>query len=54
MTLVQRLEELKRNVRLTVYEDTNHEVVEGAVLGEQKMWDWLLQQKLDTAEPAAQ
>lgn len=48
VTLVQRLEELKRSVRLTVYEDTNHGAVEGAALAEQKMWDWLLQQKLDT------
>lgn len=53
VTLVQRLEELRRDVRLTVFEDTNHEAVEGAVLGEQKMWDWLLQQKLDTARGAA-
>jgi predicted peptidase len=53
VTLVQRLEELKRNVRLTVYENTDHQAVEGAVLSEREMWDWLLKQKLDaTVSPA--
>ncbi|XHE16291.1 dienelactone hydrolase family protein [Agrobacterium deltaense] len=46
VVLVQRLQELKRNVRLTVFEDTNHEEVEGKVLGDEAMWTWLLQQKL--------
>jgi predicted peptidase len=49
--LVQRLQELKRNVRLTVFEDTDHEAVEGKVLKDEAMWTWLLEQKL-TGEKA--
>ena len=48
--LVQRLEELKRNVKFTVFEDTDHSGVEGAALADEKMWDWLLQQKLEPAK----
>lgn len=46
VVLVQRLQELKRNVRLTVFEDTNHQAVEGKVLKDEAMWTWLLEQKL--------
>ncbi len=54
VVLVQRLQELKRNVRLTVFEDTNHEEVEAKVLGDEAMWTWLLQQKLaDAKTPSA-
>ncbi|WP_454702937.1 carboxylesterase family protein [Agrobacterium burrii] len=51
VVLVQRLQELKRNVRLTVFEDTDHEAVEGKVLKDEAMWTWLLEQKL-TGEKA--
>ena len=46
VVLVQRLQELKRNVRLTVFEETNHQAVEGKVLKDEAMWTWLLEQKL--------
>ncbi len=46
VVLVQRLKELKRNVRLTVFEDTDHQAVEGKVLKDEAMWMWLLEQKL--------
>ncbi|NTE58332.1 prolyl oligopeptidase family serine peptidase [Agrobacterium tumefaciens] len=46
VALVQRLQELKRNVRLTVFEDTDHEAVEAKVLKDEAMWAWLLEQKL--------
>jgi hypothetical protein len=46
VVLVQRLKELKRNVRLTVLEDTDHQAVEGKVLNDEAMWTWLLEQKL--------
>lgn len=46
VVLVQRLQELKRNVRLTVFEETNHQAVEAKVLKDEAMWTWLLEQKL--------
>lgn len=46
VVLVQRLQELKRNVRLTVFEETSHQAVEGKVLKDEAMWTWLLEQKL--------
>jgi len=46
VVLVRRLQELKRNVRLTVFEETNHQAVEAKVLKDEAMWTWLLEQKL--------
>jgi predicted peptidase len=55
VVLYERLKTLKRDARLTVFEDTTHEEVEGQTLSDQKMWDWLLQQRLETeTAPAAQ
>lgn len=54
VVLVQRLQELKRNVRLTVFEETNHQAVEGKVLKDEAMWTWLLEQKLaDVKTPSS-
>lgn len=50
VVLVQRLQELKRNVRLTVFEETNHQAVEAKVLKDEAMWTWLLEQKLAEVE----
>ena len=51
VVLVQRLEELEREVKLTVFENTDHEQVEAATLGEPKLWDWLLEHRLEAPEP---
>lgn len=48
--LYERLKFLKRNARLSVLEEVDHSEVEAATLNDDKMWEWLLQQKL---EPAA-
>lgn len=50
VVLYERLKTLKRDARLTVFENTTHEGVEAAALDDQAMWDWLAQQRL---EPAA-
>jgi len=50
--LYERLKALKRNVRLTVFENTSHEAVEAAALNEPALWDWLLKQRLES-QPAA-
>lgn len=50
----QRLVELERNARLSVLEDTDHEEVEAAALGDPALFDWLLSQQLPSGEPADQ
>ncbi|MBB3952806.1 prolyl oligopeptidase family serine peptidase [Aureimonas jatrophae] len=53
VVLYERLKALKRNARLTVFENTTHEGVEAAALNDQAMWDWLEQQRLEAAPTAA-
>jgi predicted peptidase len=49
VVLYERLKGLKRNVRLSVLEEVDHTAVEAAVLNDAKMWEWLLNQRLDSA-----
>jgi predicted peptidase len=49
IVLYERLKGLKRSVRLSVLEDVDHSVVEAAALNDAKMWEWLLNQRLDSA-----
>ncbi|KAB0264776.1 prolyl oligopeptidase family serine peptidase, partial [Microvirga brassicacearum] len=49
VVLYERLKGLKRNVRLSVLEDADHTAVEAAALNDAKMWEWLLNQRLDSA-----
>ena len=49
--MVQRLQELQRNVRLSVLEGVNHEAIEMKALEDPELWTWLGQQKLAPTEP---
>lgn len=52
--LYERLKALKRDARLTVFENTTHEAVEAAALNDAGLWNWLAEQRLEAplAEPA--
>ncbi|WP_279483678.1 prolyl oligopeptidase family serine peptidase [Aureimonas sp. SK2] len=54
VVLYERLKALKRDARLTVFENTSHEAVEAAALNDSALWDWLAEQRLEAApaEPA--
>lgn len=47
VVLYERLKALKRNARLTVFENTSHEAIEAAALGDPALWDWLADQRLE-------
>jgi predicted peptidase len=49
VVMYERLKGLKRNVRLSVLEDVDHSAVEAAALSDAKMWEWLQNQRLDSA-----
>ncbi len=46
VVLYERLKTLKRDARLTVFENTSHQAVEAAALNETGLWDWLQKQRL--------
>ncbi|MFP3382652.1 dienelactone hydrolase family protein [Tritonibacter sp. SIMBA_163] len=46
VTLVQRLRELDRNVRVTVFEGVTHKGVEMKALEDPELWGWLERQQL--------
>jgi predicted peptidase len=48
--MVQRLQQLNRNVHLSVLEGVNHEGVEAAALGNSELWEWLAKQQLRPVE----
>lgn len=50
IVLYERLVSLKRNARLSVLEDVDHSGVEWAALNDPALWDWLLQQRLESAQ----
>jgi predicted peptidase len=50
--LYERLKDLKRDARLTVFEGVSHEAVEAEALNDQSLWDWLLKQRLEVASAA--
>ncbi|WP_152045257.1 carboxylesterase family protein [Aureimonas psammosilenae] len=54
VVLYERLKALKRDARLTVFENTSHEAVEAAALNDQGLWDWIAERRLEVspAEPA--
>jgi predicted peptidase len=47
--MYERLKALKRDARLSVLEGVDHSGIEGAVLNDPELWDWLLKQRLDVA-----
>ncbi|TVP51167.1 MAG: phospholipase [Halomonas sp.] len=47
VVLYERLKSLDRDARLTVF-DADHEEIESLTLNQSAMWDWLLQQQLET------
>lgn len=51
--MVQRLTELERDVRLTVFEGVDHAGAETAALADPGLWDWLLEQWLPDLPAAA-
>ena len=46
VVMVQRLKELDRDARLTVFEGVDHAGVETAALSDPGLWDWLLERRL--------
>lgn len=53
VVMVQRLTELERDVRLTVFEGVDHAGAETAALADPGLWDWLLEQRLPDLPAAA-
>jgi predicted peptidase len=53
VVMVQRLTDLERDVRLTVFEGVDHAGSEPAALAEPGLWDWLLEQRLPEPPAAA-
>lgn len=47
VVLYERLKALKRDARLTVFENTSHEAVEAAALNDEGLWNWLAEQRLE-------
>lgn len=46
--MYERLKALKRDAKLTVFEDVDHSAVELATLNDPELWDWLLAKRLET------
>ena len=53
VVLYERLKALKRDARLTVFENTSHEAVEAAALNDEGLWNWLAEQRLGPAPAGA-
>jgi predicted peptidase len=52
VVMFQRLKELGRSARLTVFEGMDHAEVETAVLGDPQLFEWLLEQRLEAGDDA--